>query len=201
MMLHIMENSCVYFVINSNCVANCIHVKYVSHGNCYSDIGFTLGKKTEIFISPVCFSKGPILHELMHSLGFLHEHVRPSRDKHITVFPKNVLPSNIQNFEIKHNQSDAEILTEFDFFSIMMYTPHQGATLSLGPAIQEKKPFFFFSSYNKRKKLDSHLSPKDIEGLNILYKCDKMNQILVFKKRKFLKMFLFKNVYNLECFF
>lgn len=39
-----------------------------------------------------CMSLGDISHEIMHVLGFAHEHVRPDRDQHITILWENIKP-------------------------------------------------------------------------------------------------------------
>jgi hypothetical protein len=36
---------------------------------------------------------GLIVHELMHTLGFYHEHQRPDRDEFVSINLKNVEPS------------------------------------------------------------------------------------------------------------
>jgi hypothetical protein len=39
---------------------------------------------------PTCWDKGVILHELVHTIGFYHEHQRPDRDQFINVLLQNV---------------------------------------------------------------------------------------------------------------
>lgn len=41
-----------------------------------------------------CMSVGEIVHEVMHQLGFSHEHTRPDRDQYITVLWNNIKPGN-----------------------------------------------------------------------------------------------------------
>lgn len=37
-----------------------------------------------------CLSQGEIVHEVMHVLGFSHEHTRPDRDRYVTIMWNNI---------------------------------------------------------------------------------------------------------------
>lgn len=66
-----------------------------------------------------CFQKlGYILHEVMHALGFLHEHQRPDRAAHLRLFPDAVKWEKRQQFAVVQ---DGRAITEFDPFSVMNY--------------------------------------------------------------------------------
>jgi len=63
-----------------------------------------------------CMNHQTILHELMHSLGFDHEHNRPDRDEYIVIYRENIKPGMSYAFK-KLNESEA---TSFGF----PYDPH-----------------------------------------------------------------------------
>lgn len=42
-----------------------------------------------------CMSLGEITHEVMHILGFSHEHTRPDRDRYVTILWDNIKPGMI----------------------------------------------------------------------------------------------------------
>lgn len=52
-------------------------------------------------LSPLCMQMGTVLHELMHVIGFYHEHQRDDRDRHVKIHYNNVMPSMyIQFFKL-----------------------------------------------------------------------------------------------------
>jgi len=57
--------------------------------SCYSIVGRIGGPQT-LSLAPKCLNTGTIFHELLHTLGFWHEHTRPDRDKYINVLWHNI---------------------------------------------------------------------------------------------------------------
>lgn len=48
--------------------------------------------------SPGCMSKGTIMHEMIHALGFHHEQNRANRDDYVEVLLQNVQPGRESQF-------------------------------------------------------------------------------------------------------
>jgi hypothetical protein len=68
-----------------------------------------------------------IVHEWMHVLGFVHEHARPDRDTYVTINYGNITPGQSGNFS---RAADAEIVTPYDYTSIMHYDGCNDTTCS-----------------------------------------------------------------------
>lgn len=56
---------------------------------CWSQVGIRGGKQ-QLSLGSGCENKGRAIHELMHSLGFLHEQSRQDRDEHVTILYQNI---------------------------------------------------------------------------------------------------------------
>ncbi|RVE54012.1 hypothetical protein evm_001415 [Chilo suppressalis] len=86
-----------------------------------------------------CLSLGQIVHEIMHVLGFSHEHTRPDRDKYITILWNNVKPGYKKYFEKRTNDQLMNI--PYDYLSVLHYPPRafskNGQITIMGQVIQD----------------------------------------------------------------
>lgn len=110
-----------------------------------------------------CFRPGTILHEFMHALGFYHQQSDSDRDKYVQVVYDNIVPGKEFNFE----KYDLSIVTDFDmgydYDSCLHYRP--GAFSKNGQ--DTIVPLDAKARIGQRE----HLSKKDINKINIMYKC------------------------------
>ncbi|XP_038068797.1 balbiani ring protein 3-like [Patiria miniata] len=88
---------------------------------CWSMIGRRGGRQT-VSIGGTCKnSRGTIIHELMHALGFRHEHNRPDRDNYVVMYWQNIDKKMWDNFA-KYSRRDVTLLdTGYDYLSLMHY--------------------------------------------------------------------------------
>ncbi|KAK5974387.1 Zinc metalloproteinase nas-1, partial [Trichostrongylus colubriformis] len=96
------------------------YLNIVKGYGCYSQVGRTGGKQ-EISLGRGCLFHEIIVHELMHSVGFWHEHSRADRDDHIHIRWENILPGMKAQFDkisaaLQDTQGE-----KYDYRSIMHY--------------------------------------------------------------------------------
>jgi hypothetical protein len=96
--------------------------------DCYSYAG-RIGGMQEIFLHPRCGVR-EILHEWMHTIGFLHEQNREDRDQFVEILWDNIAEVNHAQFKKLPNDYMRVVGRPFDYQSIMMYS---SATFSQSP--------------------------------------------------------------------
>ncbi|XP_042359235.1 low choriolytic enzyme-like [Plectropomus leopardus] len=108
-----------------------------------------------------CINHGIIQHELLHALGFYHEHNRSDRDQHVRIDWDNVNEYFVYNFQKKNTNN---LNTPYDYSSVM----HYGRTAfgkygaeTIIPIPDSSVPI------GQRERL----SEIDILRINRLYKC------------------------------
>ncbi|XP_072490872.1 astacin-like metalloendopeptidase [Notamacropus eugenii] len=108
--------TCVRFVPRTN---QNDFVSIIPMSGCFSSVGHSGGMQVAS-LAPFCLRKGKgiVLHELMHVLGFWHEHSRADRDRYIHISWKEIRPGFEINF-IKSQNSN--MLVPYDYTSVMHY--------------------------------------------------------------------------------
>lgn len=91
--------------------------------HCLSALG-RRGGMQPIRLSDKC-AWNEITHEILHSLGFIHEQSRPDRDKYVQVQWENIEGKYVSQFEMMPYEFMGPAKdTDFDYESIMLYGTH-----------------------------------------------------------------------------
>ncbi|XP_042715253.2 astacin-like metalloendopeptidase isoform X1 [Chrysemys picta bellii] len=129
---------------------------------CFSSVGRTGGMQV-VSLAPACLrrGKGVTLHELMHVVGFWHEHSRADRDKYISISWNEILTG----FEINFMKSwNSNMLVNYDYSSVMHYGRYAFSMTGLPTIIPLSNPYVALGQR-------WNLSSSDIARVNKLYKC------------------------------
>ena len=85
----------------------------------YASVGRVGGQQ---FVNLVANPTGVIVHEMGHTLGFLHEHTRPDRDSYVTIHWGNIRPGFEGNF---YTYTSGRQAGAYDIDSIMHYPSYE----------------------------------------------------------------------------
>lgn len=106
---------------------------------------------------------GDILHELMHVLGFYHEHNRWDRDDYLKVHYENIIKDKQINF-VKLSREQYDKPSEFDYDSIMIYDGY-AFSANWKPTMTPTSDRHTILNPSSKKSLSSD----DINSLRALY--------------------------------
>lgn len=171
-MEYIQSRSCVRFEKRSG-QENFINIAY-REGRCASHVGMRGGEQTIALDPSLCPDQGQMLHELLHALGFFHEHSRFDRDQYVSVHWDNVQPDTKNSFELKPETEADPLGQEYDYKSVMHY-PHNAFSMkpdesTLTPILEGIDAATLGEGYR-----DNFLTDTDVKKLNILYTCGQEN--------------------------
>ncbi|XP_054922326.1 astacin-like metalloprotease toxin 5 [Dermacentor andersoni] len=158
---HIEKETCLRFVRRNDHID---YVHLVSKEGCYSFLG-RIGGRQPVSLGHGCLYHGTVTHELMHAVGFFHEHTRPDRDRYIEVFPKNIIKEFLPQFQ-KLDPEDALLLTPFDYDSVMLYGSDSFTRDPNRPSMLAKDGSRLKEVYDKNGP-----SSSDFRRISKLYKC------------------------------
>lgn len=132
---------------------------------CEADPGYLKKPAQNMNLNRDCMNSGAIYHELMHVLGFHHEHQKPGRGKYVDV--------NTNNYDLKKNawffreMSPGEVTVlgvDYDYNSVLHYAAYAGS-INGKQVIKPLKP----GGENIGKA--TVLSRTDIRKINKFYNC------------------------------
>lgn len=174
-MKEIESKTCVKWkeVFRENQVKNYVYITSVPGKGCYGDIGMEGGRQLLSLEKGVCDvlnkeqgRKIVAMHELLHSVGLVHMHQRPDRDKYISIHWENVDPSQTVNFKVIPSERDVDVGGPFDFDSVMMYGSKAFNSNSGKLTITKKNGAQIPEHYDK-----PGMSKGDIKEVKRLYRC------------------------------
>ncbi|WP_424533906.1 M12 family metallopeptidase [Sphaerisporangium viridialbum] len=128
---------------------------------CYSYVGRIGPEEQDVSLGKGCERKGVAIHELLHAIGFFHEHSRSDRDSALTVHLENVAKGYESQFQ-KLTPPQNRLFSPLDYGSVMLYGRN------------------FFSSNGKDTLVPSvpvkigqriGFSPADLDAVRALYGC------------------------------
>ncbi|WP_344938347.1 M12 family metallopeptidase [Sphaerisporangium flaviroseum] len=111
------DNTCVRFVPRTTEDG---HLNLFAGNGCYSYVGRVGPIAQDVSIGSGCERKGIVIHELLHALGFYHEHSRSDRDSAVTVHLENVIPGYEPQFQ-KLTLAQNRLFGTLDYGSVMLY--------------------------------------------------------------------------------
>ncbi|XP_037547899.1 astacin-like metalloendopeptidase [Nematolebias whitei] len=153
------EHTCITFHKRN---AEPDYVLFQTGNGCASYVGF-IGGRQGLFVAPNC-SSGNIAHELLHTIGFQHEHTRSDRDQYIKIVESNIMPGMEKNFNKLNGQTFG---IPYDYTSIMHYGSNYFSQNGKDTIIPKRDDVH---EMGQREKLMN----SDIERVRFLYGCDSL---------------------------
>ncbi len=117
------EDVCGVKFVESEPSSAAYNIIRVTREEWFSSIGEN-NSNCHMFFGKTYSDKDVIVHELGHCIGLAHEHQRPDRDMYIVIAWENILTGKEFNFDIMDNPLYREQDFDYDYHSIMHYTPN-----------------------------------------------------------------------------
>ncbi|XP_045129137.1 astacin-like isoform X2 [Portunus trituberculatus] len=116
-MIDFHAKTCIRFVERT---AQRDYIEIVSdYQGCWSYVGKVGGNQYLSLEANGCIAVGIAIHELMHAVGFYHEHTRNDRDNYVTIHYENIIPGMESQF---NKDSYYQYVGEgYNYASIMHY--------------------------------------------------------------------------------
>ncbi|KAI6235998.1 Metalloendopeptidase [Aphelenchoides besseyi] len=131
---------------------------------CYADFA-RVGGRQQVSLADECIDYATIIHELMHVIGFIHEHQRDDRDTFVKIIWKNVIDGANADFDKISSVGLSNYGEPYDYFSIMHYESTEGS--KNGQNTIESKTVGYTPLMGK----STDFTRGDLNRINKAYKC------------------------------
>ncbi|KAM9367031.1 high choriolytic enzyme 1-like [Symphorus nematophorus] len=137
------------------------YLHFYSGSGCWSYLGRQRRGQVVSLKKNGCLYTGTVQHEVLHALGFHHEHVRSDRDRFVSIHTDNIQTGRESNFVRRPTNN---LGTPYDFNSVMHYSNFAFSKNGKPTIIAKSDPDLSFGRANQ-------MSANDIARVNKLYRC------------------------------
>ncbi|XP_018323799.1 zinc metalloproteinase nas-13-like [Agrilus planipennis] len=135
---------------------------------CFSSVGREGGKQILNLYGDEkgkkCITKGVIIHEFLHAVGFYHQQSSHDRDDYVNINWDNIEKVHKHNFEKYSEKEVSHFGVPYDYGSVMHYSDY-AFSKNGKKTIEAKKPNVTLGQRNG-------FSPSDVQKLNLMYNCN-----------------------------
>ncbi|KAI9557809.1 hypothetical protein GHT06_014558 [Daphnia sinensis] len=160
------SKTCIRFVPRTT-QANYIYIRRDLNVGCWSYVGMNGNGPQDVSLPDYCVSynyPGSVMHELMHAIGFQHEHQRPDQQYYITINYPNIRPDNRQFFNPMKSTEVNTLGLPYDIKSVMHYPSSFMANNPSIPTMMARNGELNLGNLKGFTQLD-------IQKINKLYSC------------------------------
>jgi len=141
------------------------YITFFKGSGCWSYVGKWGRKYQKVSIGRGCESKGTVIHELIHALGFWHEQSRPDRDEYVRINWDNIIEDGHSQFNKKKKSQIDYMGSPYDYKSVMHYNSYAFSA--------NRKPTIVDLNGKTIPTQNDEFSEQDLFQLNKMYGCKK----------------------------
>ncbi|VDM47652.1 unnamed protein product [Toxocara canis] len=122
-MRSIEQNTCIRFEERKS-EEDFLELQNKIHHGCYTGVGRMRGRNVMMLEANnmlTCIERDIVIHELMHTIGLWHEHMRNDRDKYIRIRYENIAPRYRSQFDMVPEAESNTFGTNYNYRSVMHY--------------------------------------------------------------------------------
>ncbi|TKR77919.1 hypothetical protein L596_018808 [Steinernema carpocapsae] len=99
---------------------------------CYADFA-RVGGRQQVSLADECVDYATVIHELMHVIGFIHEHQRDDRDGFVTILWSNIIEGANTDFDKLISTGLSHYGEQYDYFRRLTIRKRRSVMVLTGP--------------------------------------------------------------------